>query len=103
MSRRGIANFAREAQKPTTQDAVHKECVYKEWVTHDFNKVDINCWGEGLGAGYRMKNDISAAGSGGMTQEQKIVGEADRKKAVERHFTTAQQRHFAPPDAYYKV
>lgn len=46
MSRRGNANFARQAQQPVIKDAVYRECAYKEWVTHQFNKVDVTAWGD---------------------------------------------------------
>ena len=72
MSRRGIANYAREAQQPVCQDNVHKECVYKEFVTHKFNDVKIESWG------------------------QKRSG----PEASKEHYKTASQLHFAPPQAY---
>mmetsp|Transcript_8705 Transcript_8705/g.21098 ORF Transcript_8705/g.21098 Transcript_8705/m.21098 type:complete len:91 (+) Transcript_8705:70-342(+) len=46
MSRRGNANFARQAQQPVIKDAVYRECAYKEWVTHQFNKVEVTAWGD---------------------------------------------------------
>ena len=47
MARRGTSNFAREAQQPTIQDAVFKECMYKEWYTHDKNpQCNVQSWGD---------------------------------------------------------
>ncbi|CAD7958909.1 unnamed protein product [Amoebophrya sp. A25] len=71
MSRRGTSNFARAAQQPVIQDSVFKECAYKEWVTHQFNEVKVESWGE----------------------KEKQAGEPQRK-------ATAYMKHFAPPKAY---
>ncbi|CAD7944923.1 unnamed protein product, partial [Amoebophrya sp. A120] len=46
MARRGGDNFAREAQQPVIQDRVYKECAYKEWITHKFNSVKVEAWGD---------------------------------------------------------